>query len=338
MAYSVRHAEGPAAAADLEVITGLWARTLAQPGDLRAYFRWYYEDNPLGAATCFLLYSDTGEAVGCAGLGRRTFYQAGRPLQAALLGDFAVLPQHRTLMPALLLQRAVRGHARGAFDLAYGFPNQQALPVVRRVGFQPVGVMGRYVRPLRHGPVLARHLPALPFPAAFGRALDLGAAAARALRGRSRGRARLDWLDDFDARFDRLWAAEHRRHPLIADRGAAFLRWRFSRKPGERFAIAALLIDDALAAYAVLQWEGQRVHLRDLFGTAPGLELLLLRLQSELYRAGAEAISVRFLGADWLVALLRRAGFRPREADRAVVFDPPPAADQLYITDADEDT
>jgi hypothetical protein len=347
--YGVRPVED---GAGLEALLRLRAANLHTSAaiDPRAQHRWYYEQNPAGPGQALLLMKD-GEAIGCAGIGTRRFSLAGTPLRGALLGDFAVDREHRTGLPALVLQRAVARQVQRDHDFAYGFPNAAAVAVFRRVGFQQLGLIRRFVRLLRHGDYLAR---IAPHPA-LGRAAALLPDLAFALRDTVRSRRYPPGLAlvtlgraEVDERFDQLFTEQQHHHPMVGQRGAAFLRWRFFDRPGETHEVAALIDrdrGDRLCAYAVLHIDRGRAHLRDLFGGE--LALLLQRLAPALRSRGIEAMSVRFLGAGAVARTLLACGFHPREAERAVVVRPgrpgDPGADSLlnperwYLTDADED-
>ena len=163
MGYEVRLAEASAVEADLVT---LWKANLNMGGDPRDKYRWFYLDNPLGPADAFLVHSvgprgPTWSAR--AAWANATLLERGRPLRAGLLADFALDERHRTVMPGLMLQRALAAHARGRFDLTYAFPNSAAVGILSRVGYRLLGRTGRYVKPLRLDvpgrarPALARH-------------------------------------------------------------------------------------------------------------------------------------------------------------------------------------
>src|SRR4051794_2215991 len=115
----------------------LWTRNLPVGTAVDDKFRWFYLDSPAGPAEAFLLEPqdgpDQGRAVGCAGIGQRDFAYRGQPVRAALLADLAVDKSHRTVLPALTLQRGVQRYTRGAFDLSYGFPNKHAVAIHTRL-------------------------------------------------------------------------------------------------------------------------------------------------------------------------------------------------------------
>src|SRR4026209_2583066 len=103
MAYRVHPADPATAQTHVE---RLWTRNLAMRVEPRHKFQWYYRDNPLGAATAFLLESDDGgeaAVVGSCGVGPRLLWINGQPVTAGLLADFTVEKAHRTVLPGLML-------------------------------------------------------------------------------------------------------------------------------------------------------------------------------------------------------------------------------------------
>jgi hypothetical protein len=334
----------------------LWTQNLPVHGDVEAKLRWTYLDPPQGRAEAFVLrVSDTGDDatdVGCAGVSRRELWHRGTALRAALLGDLAIDAKHRTALPALTLQRAVKRHVEADYDLSYGFPNDKAVALHKRTGYHELGIMKRYVRVLRHRGHLERRYgrPALTRLAAAVIDPALGALAlGRAIRPAATHALR--WLSDFDERFDRLWAAAQADFPIACRRDSTFLRWRFLRKPDERNAIAALVHrrTGAIAAYAVIRGDaGGAAEIGDLFGERlEAIDALLSMLVPALYLRGFTTAVFRYLGPPRVAALLAKHRFSQREGGRVIIVSPtarcpigPEVRDAgaWYLTDLDEDT
>lgn len=339
--------------ADAEAsLVRLWTENLPVRGDPAAKLRWFYLDAPSGRGEAFVLCDDAGDAVGCAGLATRELCFADRTVRAALLADFVIDRRHRSALPALILQRAVKAHTEGAYDLAYGFPNHNAVAVLKRVGYRELGRMARFVRVLRHAPYLARRFRRGRLGRAVALMLDPASAAVTALRSApSLARHALCWLDDFDPRFDRLWQRARPRDLIACRRGAELLRWRFARAPGERHAIAGLVArrGGALAAYAVVRGTPDGpAEIADAFGEdLDAFDALFGRIIPALYRRGHTTVGFRYLGDRRLRAVLDRHWFSLREEKRAVIVNLAascPIAPEIaydprswYLTDLDED-
>ncbi len=344
--YSVRQRD---AAVVADTVTGLWRRNLHFPPEvnLEARLRWYYLDGPAGPGRVMLLTNEDA-VVGCEGIGVRSFACAGRaePMRVGLLGDLAVERAHRTLMPALTLLRAGRIAAK-EFAVHYGFPNAAAAPLYERLGYRKLGTLTRWVRIVRHAGYLRRVVKHALLARVGGAVLDQ-ASQAGALIGRTIAGPylKLESLADTDERLDRLWQAAHRQWGMIGRRDAAFVRWRFLRAPVSRCELVALIVRQTgtVRAYAVLEPVAGTIHLRDFLGVdLRDVGLLLDLLVPYVHRRGAVAISVSFLGASRVEALLRAHHFHPRESTRPVIVDAAPGVavmrgESWYLTDADEDT
>jgi hypothetical protein len=371
MKYRVERVDPKTVASDLHRV---WAENLnIEGGDPAFKHAWLYRDAPDPSPTVFLLRPEGNGApvVGTAGIGIRRIVVGDRELRAGLLGDLAVDRDHRSVLPALMLVREVKGWAMAQLDLAYGFPNHAAEGVFKRVGYQKLGTIARYVRVLRHAGYMDRigdaelsRLPsavrplahaALARPAVAG-VIAKGVDAAMLVRGggdllRAARRLKLEWPAEVDGRIDRLWSAARHDYDVIAARSARFVSWRFFRAAGAATRALALAVDRSgePQAYAVIEFGGDVAHFRDLFGHRPAVAALIDRLIPALYRRGAASISMRYLGAPWLVGVLAARGFVSRQADRMIALgvcdrlDPHLATlltdpDAWHLTDADEDT
>lgn len=337
------------ATAAREALLRLWSENLTVEGDLEAKLRWFYLDAPSGRGEAFLLQSPDDAVVGCAGLSARELSFRGGRVRAALLADFVIDKAHRSALPALTLQRAIKRHTEAAYDLSYGFPNSLAVAVLKRAGYHELGKMARYVRVLRHAPFVAKQYGRAAGAAAV--TLDPALLAVTRMRGgRSWPLTRLTWLADFDARFDRLWERARPPELIACRRSAELLRWRFGRAPGRPHAIAALVDGNEIRAYVVVRGRrGGPAELVDLLGRdLEAVDSVFARIAPELYLRGHTTISFRYLGAPRLRAVLERHRFALRDEKRSVIvnvgassslarevaYDP----QRWYLTDLDEDT
>lgn len=362
--YRVTRARPADVRADLE---RLWSDNLHVDGGVRAKFDWLYRDAPVAADTVFLLHAGDDGAVGTAGVGVREVQLGDQLARAGLLADLAVDKAHRSVGPALALVREVKTWATAEFALMYGFPNKLAEGVFKRVGYQALGSIARYARPLRHGAYASRlgepdlhRLPAVtrawlvkamqvPAVAAIaGVAVDAAKLARGVPAAVAAGRLRHELAGAPDPRFDELWASARGEYAIVAARTARFLAWRFPPRADRSWRLALDRRSGALRAYAVVDRIDGVAHVRDLFGHRDEVIAVLDRLPLALYRAGAASMSMRYLGAPWLAAALVARGFVVRQADRMIavavgtqagrdaapsVLDP----NAWHLTDADED-
>jgi hypothetical protein len=348
LSYSVRRAD---TASDHEAVVSFQTRELG--GGMRGQgYRWFHDENPGGDGASFLLEAAGSgggrEIVGCAGIGGRTFNRNSSTWLGAALVGLLVEARHRTLLPAMTLERAVTDHARAAFHFAYGFPNDVAAGVFRRLGLRDIGELSRYVCILRFAPFLQRG-------GRRGAAVRLGAdlldQASRAMEFvttiRTRTRARMEWTSTIGPQFDRLWLRSRPAGTMIGERSGGFLRWRFLRRPA-RIAVLKASGSAQIAAYAALVPRADGVvRVEDFLAECPSaLDELLSLLVPDLRRQGYVAIEAYFFGQHDVIAALRSHGFRRRGGSRVVLADglaPPETMDPLadpehwYLTKVDDE-
>jgi hypothetical protein len=332
-----------------DTLLRLWDGSLGDREAMAAKFDWYYGQHIEGAPTVLMLCHGPDQTpVGAGTLGPRQMTLQGRPLRAGVRVDLAVEAAHRTLFPALHLQRAISRAGLEGFDLLYGMPNAAAEKVVRRLGVQQEVAMVRYVKVLRWAPYLARKVPhwaAAPGGMLMQGLQQMGLRSRQALRAPRRHQA---WLSEPDADFDTLWARCAEPAWLMGRRDQAFLRWRFVQQPGtrHRFFVMRGGRSGRLLAYAVCNREGATKHVRDILveGHNPQLAREFLhRLAIAAYREGATSLSLNMVAPPVWAQILADGGFSPRE-QRPLFIDWSAArqndlgpAVTMYGTDADED-
>lgn len=325
-----------------EALCRIWRDNLELEQAPEAKFDWLYRAAPVPSDEVYMLRAidERGDAkeVGTCGVLPRRYWAAGQSARFGVIGDLAVDVEHRRLLPALQLTRAVHAAALRDYDVAYGFPNPKADRTMLRAGFRLLGRMRRYAQVLHHAGYVhrvAERLPRLP-PLAVralqaprvarvaGALLDVVglSSKARALL-RSATSHHLDWTDHFDEGFDRLWEEARSEYAIVGERTSAFLRWRYPRatiaKLWRRGSASAR--EAAMVAYATVELdpETKTAHLRDLFGHQSAYGALLDLLLPALYARGAASVSVRLLGAPEVVQALESRGFELREEERIVI-------------------
>ena len=362
MAYTVANPPIDTVEGDL---VRLWTSNLPVVGDAHAKYSWYYRDNPIGPGHAMMLNSTTdSEPVGCGGIGLRRLYVRGKPIETALLADLAVDKAHRTLMPALVLTKALRNYCRDRYELTYGFPNKHAEALFKRIGSHFLGRYTRYVLVLRSAGYLANHIADARIAQGAGWLADTSLRVRRRFKqptGIIRQGLRLDWVNvsdhdpianhSLDLRLNNLWGAASQRYPVIGYRGADFLRWRILNRPNGAAELAVLVDHDteSFRGYAAIEGDGNTAHIVDMLARSDDDEMsLLIAVARTMYHRGCTSLSLRFLGAPTFVRRLLSLGFRARESNRVMILD---VADSLqsdreflhdssnwFILDGDEDS
>ena len=330
---------------DREEILSIWRGALGNVANQPAKYDWFYMGNEAGSPVVSLLrHGDTGRCIGVAAAGPRRASWDGRDVHVGVLLDLAVVPEHRSLFPALLLQRSLQQAVPGRLAALYGFPNPRAVPVFARVGYAKTLDVRRFVRVLRSGGYLQRRLPAWA-AALVSRPLDLAMSAWTGVRSPGPGSFRAAWSTEVEARVDGLWeTAAHGNGPILV-RDSNFLRWRFDRMPGKAFRHLNVDAGDGrMAAWFACEEDGGTLVVRDFWTSGgydaidPSIVLLLLR---EARKSGCSAVSLEFGGSEKIIRVLEAAGFSERSRRPFFSYFSPGstlAGDaDWYVTSADED-
>jgi hypothetical protein len=327
------------AAQDREALLGLWRENLSDKSlaaKLDARFRWLYEASPTHALRTFLVVDDATNAVlGCSSLLPHAVSVDGKLVSAAIGVDLAVAKGHRIAGPAVVLQRAVVNAIAAQEDpklgaFCFSYPNDGALPIVKRVGYKPVAVTAHAVKPARTGYKLDAKIPfpALRKPAAF---LGDRALAAWDLTRLARAPVahRVEVLAHADERFDALYNELRERIPVLGDRRSAFLNWRYVSCPTRAHTLLAIS-DRAGArvlAYAVVTPDANTAVLVDFLARDDASAVaLFVHLSAHVRAQRLDSIYASYVASPELTDTLVRAGFYPRGAERTFIAYPSPHA------------
>jgi hypothetical protein len=314
-AYSVIVAD---LVADRAALMSLWRGNALQPKAVDAKFDWFYIANPNGPTRQLLLCAGPqAERVGAAGLVTRPLWARGEALSGGLLTDFYVLPEHRTLAPAMYLQRQMRSVGLELHDLLYGYPNDKSLPIVKRLGYVNFGDLVKCVRLLRYGEYLQRWLPRWASRAAgavVDRVLPLAFRPHRLLLQGWHG----EWVGAADDRFDALWERVKRSNAIIGVRDRRFLAWRFFARPSHEYRVYVLSRrrGGEIAAYAVCEAIGDTFHIRDMLAdpqSTESIRVLIHHLSRHAFAQGFVRLSFECMVSEAMQRTLRAAGLFQRD-------------------------
>ena len=331
---------------DRDTVLSLWSGNLGQEDRIASKYDWFYLGCPHGAPLLQLLRHTESESwVGTACAGRRRMRWHGHDIGAGVLVDLAVIPEHRSLGPALILQQGLIEAGGRQLDLLYGFPNPKAAAVFKRIGYSKLTDIVRYARALRHGRYLRSRMPGwLAVP--VGAVADVVFAMADTAKRLFSTRINADWLDRADARMDALWSASPQGDGLVGVRDRTHAKWRFDDCPlaRTRYLMLTLPGQDSLQAWFATQVEGEMLHVRD-YWSKDGINGInnacLLALLAAARGAGHVSVSVEIAASEPHVESWTQHGFVARS--RRPVFgrwsaaQDREAAQEIFLTSADED-
>ncbi|MHB8897658.1 MAG: hypothetical protein ACYC6Y_02805 [Thermoguttaceae bacterium] len=334
---------------DQSTILALWKRNL--PTAIAGRYDWLYHE---GSANDWLLQDEGRQTIGSVGLMQRNFRIHDRPVTAGQAVDMNVDQAHRSLGPALQLQRkALDASSQLGLPLVYGVCDRRSQLVLQRIGYRLLGDVGRWARPLTSEPflppILRRRWLRRSASLLADLALRLGSAESWTRRPKD---VRVEVVDRFDHRADELFAHVAGRFSIIGDRSSAYLNWRFADAPAAGYRTLSLCDrQDRLRAYLVYRFCDATAHVADFLYQEPAdLAVLLVELLALARRWGMESAVVECLAPDPIASLLNRFGFWRRPSNWPVLVYAPQATEaqwreeglfdlaNWYFTRADVDT
>jgi hypothetical protein len=252
----------------------------------------------------------------------RQMYFQDVAVPGCVLGDFCVTPEHRSLGPALQLQRACLRAAQATdFRVAYDFPSTSMLAIYKRLDIQPSEQSVRMAKVLRADRILRRlEMPgvtrAVVGSANFVLGLEDCASVAPAhvefsLEPRPCG-------PDYSVLAEKVGSSLG----ICTVRSAAYLNWRYRQHPHIKYEVLSARDNGELLAYCVFTQSGDNVTVVDWFGKAEDRVLigLLRKLAALLRKRGVATLSLPLMSRDPRTRLLRRLAFRAREAAPVIVL------------------
>lgn len=329
---------------DRDAVLSVWRGNLGHEDRIAAKYDWFYLACPHGPPLLQLLSEDPDDGcLGTACVGRRRLRLRGEDVDAGVLVDLVVLPEHRSLGPALMLQHALIAASEGQLDVLYGFPNPKAVALCKRVGYQHLTDLVRHARVLRHERYLRSRMPGwLALPASW--LVDAAIALRDGWQLRRDPRLRPEWSEQADARMDALWRNAPQGDGVIGVRDLRHARWRFDRSPlaGIRYLWLHCARSGEAQAWFALHAQDATLHVLDYWSIegADGLSPRHVRaLLAAARAAGHASVSVEISGNEAQLRGWRDNGFsargsRPVFARWNRAMAEPPA---WFLTSADED-
>lgn len=328
-------------------ILEFWQRIGFSTPDRAERYDWFHLRNPEGRGRIYLLMLEGGDQiVGTACAGTRLIHMpGGAVLRASVLVDFAVDPAHRSLGPALTLQRAAREYEKQHADLLYGLPDTRAVPIFKRLGADAALQEASLAYVVRSGGYLRRKLPQWAWLAGSiaGGVIDLARGALLRIRAMASD-IECNWCAEPPAGVDALWsqtAADLDAGIGVRDR--RYLEWRF-RGPEWRFAAVTSKGGSRLHAYMACRQIGDELHIGDLLlsGSGPERQRALRAFLVTSRKEPVRVIRVDLLAPAPAMNAMQATGFSVRgERPLFLIRNPAGSAGSLvsswWFTRADED-
>jgi hypothetical protein len=296
-------------------------------GNQEMRFDWRHLDNPVGEAWCWFVYDQNKTTVATASVFPRQMLVDGRLVLCGQVGGFAVDAGHRSLGPAVLLQRTTFEPVNsGTLSFCYDCPpHDRGMSTFRRLGMNPNCEVTRYALPLRSDEFLEERIGS----GAWTRPVIAVANVIVRMRVASRSMPGIE-INRFDAAFDGEFSQLDKRVPssgvIRASRSAELLNWRYRKNPGSNSQVWVARRAGELLGFVTFWTCGKRAYIVDLFGLELATTgIALLRAVIEVCRKEDVSSLHGFCSDDSeLKSLFQRVGFRPRDRDaRVVAYEKP---------------
>jgi hypothetical protein len=329
-------------------ILDVWMRNRPHFSEQR--YDWIYGDRSRESAMWLLRAAD-GATAGASALIHRQIREGGALYPFGQAVDLVVDAAHRTVGPALALQRAVTGSCASlGLSGIYAFPNARSEAVMLRSGYTSLGAIDRFTKPLRSAYKIDE---VLPTPLLARTASFLVDAALRMVptdwAHRRRAGSQGATVDAFGEAFDQLWSASCLPDGLrLGERDARYLTWRFRGFPQKDYRIFVVRSEEGpILGYAVWYVSKGIANIADLFALDQGaMSDFLTVFVPHVRREPVHALSFAFLGPAWLGSILASFGFFHRHEDAKIIVFVPPGGEHTdrftsrngwYLTEADRD-
>jgi len=288
-------------------------------------FHWLYQQNPAGTAWSWGVYEQGSENfVGVTSLFPRIMWINGSMQLCGQVGDFAINVTHRSLGPALLLQRATFTPVdQEQLTLCYDCPpHGRGLSTFRRLKMSANCQMPRYARVLRVRRLTETRLGAGVVSTAASLvgniALNIWMRRWQTTTGLEIAQHEGTFGDEFSI------LDKQRKHEGIHSRRAAVdLNWRYREDPLHTYQVLTARRAGELVGFVVLSLTPPDAQLVDLCVAGyTDIALALLDAAAEVARtAGAEILQALIAERPTEEALLQTAQFRCRkEAVQVVAY------------------
>jgi GNAT superfamily N-acetyltransferase len=291
----------------------------------QARFDWLYKRNPQGQVRVWLAIDEGHELVGTAAAFPRRLYIGQEEKTGWVFGDFCVSDRHRSLGPAVALQRALLEAAdSNGISVSYDFPSTAMTAVYKRLKIEPMAQMVRMAKILRVDREVHKRLGNTP-PAKVLSSIGNVFLQVTSSRSRVDRNIKMCLLEskcglEFDALAERLGA----RFGLCVYRSSDYLNWRYLENPYKTHQLMTAKRDGSLLGFAVLSQSDADGEIVDIFGEDSfGLPGLLIGEIVELFRGrGASTVSIELMESHAWMELFKKFGFYPREHKPLVVYNP----------------
>jgi len=326
--------------ADCELIANALKSYLSPFAD-RARFEWLYRRNPHGRVRVWLAIDENREVVGSAAAFPRRLYIGQQEKLGWVFGDFCVSDKHRSLGPAIALQRSLLQAADAeGISVSYDFPSATMAAVYKRLKILPAAQMIRMAKLLRVNRKVREYVRNETLAngiSSVGNIFLYVSSSRPKFGGPGISVSLLESRcgPEFDALTERVCS----KSAVRVQRSSDYLNWRYLENPYKRHQLMTASRGDSLLGFAVLSQNGSDAEIVDVFGEND--ELVIGRLITDVVeffrRRGAITVSAELIAMHPWIEVFKKAGFFPRESKPFIVYTPPNSVSPFATNGAGSD-
>jgi hypothetical protein len=302
-----------------------------------ARYEWLYCKNPHGRARAWVASGpDEQKVIGFAAAFPRRMQFEGKTIRGYVLGDFCIHPAHRSLGPALALQRmSMEALSDEGAEFVFDFPSTSMLAIYKRLGIGISGTMIRFAKPLRANRLLQQRIrnkvAARGLAAAANIALRLGDASLSSGSSWTINSETNPCGEEFTVAA-REWS---HRMGLCTARTAEYLNWRYLQHPQQHYQLLTARKQGKLCGFMILTLTEDDGTVADVLGQEDAVCRALLVESIAISRSrGINTLSAPFFSSHGGRKLLEDCGFRPREASPVIVLKLPGMVNRRALEDS----
>jgi len=268
----------------------------------------------------FVLLNNDDTIVGCCGVVERKIKLFDEYCSSGYPNNFLVDKNHRSLGPALQVQKNVINLKN--YQVIFAIPNDKSDGVLRRVGYKAIGKMERWVLVLKTEKYLKKHFDNAILVKTFSFLADIFLSIKYELKGNNIKGISTDVKNSFDDRFNSLWEKASKSYSIVGERNIDYLIWRFSHYPFNVYKIFTLQdSNNELVAYVVFCKLKDGYYIDDLFAENEEMYVLLLKKFLKYSREqNRDSISFRFFGDPIVFSAMEKVGFKKRSDSNSVLI------------------
>ena len=220
-------------------------------------FHWRYRDNPCGEAAISVVREDSSQnVVGFVWLIPLHMQMFGQKKLGAHMTNLLIKPEFRNgLAYAKLIRHRERAIAERNISLHYSFPVESHFERVNGKSGTSHYKVPLLVRPLNMSLLAKAALPQSLSQFLVGTCGTVAAPLVFLDRTKASRKQpiQVEWLDQFDDRFDGFWERVKDKYDIMAVRNRHFLAWRFAPVLNRSYRILAATSGEELVGYCVLR-------------------------------------------------------------------------------------